>query len=646
MKKFSLRYGQVSPFNTHVTRLAEALCDGFQIRFTRKMPRGAEALCDLEKKIILLPELDPLKLNEVEGQKVYAYSAHERKHARLSSQKTFENCKKIMGDSKKNKKSRSVFHSLLQIIEDCRIEMNENYAQPGDLCDLAFCRQNFCEKIIIDEEFKTKNPIGYVINCLQYNLLTQHENFTFLKLPEVPNSDPIWQEFFDRGWKILQDGRFKLSTQLAQDGCDTTSELALDIEKAWQDLLKNHPMPDPNEEGQEGQEGQEKNGEGTKKNNKNKERKGNPSKGDEKENDSRELYDDVNELFDKMQGKETLEIDLFSKEMEDLMEEHGIRPPSKKTDPNPNREEISRQSNLIGFNIHDREIVALPKEDVFKKVLGNLSPQISHVRDILAVYLKSLTQCHQLRYLRNGKLDPKLFYRTAKGIDSKYVSQRKIHGEDFSVSVSIVVDLSGSMGSVNGWSDSSLSRSALAMQMAILLAEVFNLLEIPFEIVGFNTDEIPGYNRYDYREKKDSGYRSREYINYWIFKSFDDIYTLDETRHRLGSITGTGCNVDHEVIYWAAGRLWVQPTKRKLQIILSDGQPSGYGGNYNGFLDHELKRINEEIVSRGIEQFAFGLQSGCVKNYYRDYLILEKMEDLNREALNMFASYLLKGKTK
>lgn len=645
---FGLRYGSVSPFNSHVTKLAEALCKGFKVRFVKKMPQGAMALCDLEKKEILLPALDPSKLNEVEGQKIYAYSAHERKHAMLSTSEVFNRLTKLVKDSKEKKESRSVLITLTQVIEDCRIEMNKNYSMPGDMEDLSFCRSKFCEELCDNIDLKAKNPIGYIICCFQYKLLSEHPAFSGLgSLPSVPTGNPAWQEMYDIAMKILSDGRFEKALNHGQSHCEVSLNLALDIEAAWQEFIKMNPQQAPNSEGKEDGE----NGEGGNKKGEDGEGEGGKAGNGEGNSDknSGKFYSEVNELYDAMNKSSHMEANAFSDAMDSIMDDHGIldrTEPAEEGKSLPFKVKVKRDSPYLGFNIHDREIIAKPDENVYKKVCEHVGPQIAHVRDMLAVYLKSLTQSNTIRHLRTGKLDQKLFYKTAKGIENKYVFKQHTRGEDFSVAVSIVIDLSGSMGCSAGYAGGRLSPSGLSMQMAILLAEVFNLLEIPFEIVGFNTDSICGYDNYGFNSREDNGFRHREYINYWIFKSFDDNYMAGDTRYRLGSITGRGCNVDHEVIYWAAGRLWRRNTKRKLQIVLSDGQPSGFGGNYNGLLDSELIRVNQEIVASGIEQFAFGLQSTCVKEYYQDYLVLNNIDDLNIEALQMFAKYLLEGKTK
>jgi cobalamin biosynthesis protein CobT len=143
--------------------------------------------------------------------------------------------------------------------------------------------------------------------------------------------------------------------------------------------------------------------------------------------------------------------------------------------------------------------------------------------------------------------------------------------------------------------------------------------------------------------------RTLDIVNRWVFKSFDETYAKAFPRFGSMSVgmntknmdsTGSvgGCNVDHEVILWGASRLWQQLPDRKIQIVLSDGQPSGYGHDYGGLLDRMLCLTNSKIVRSGIEQYCFSIQSDCCRHYYKHWKIINNIEDLNSEALKFLAS--------
>jgi cobalamin biosynthesis protein CobT len=186
-------------------------------------------------------------------------------------------------------------------------------------------------------------------------------------------------------------------------------------------------------------------------------------------------------------------------------------------------------------------------------------------------------------------------------------------------------------------SDGGLARYEMAMQMAIILAEVFQLLKIPFEVTGFNAGYNSNHSNIEYQGNRSVHLRT-EKIYYHIFKAFEDDYSIESVKHCLGAINASGYNVDHEVIRWSAARLHRRKENRKLQIILSDGLPCG-GELY----ENELILVNDNIVKAGIEQFAFGLQCECVSKFYSKYTVLEKMEDLNTMALKIFVDFLEAG---
>jgi hypothetical protein len=161
------------------------------------------------------------------------------------------------------------------------------------------------------------------------------------------------------------------------------------------------------------------------------------------------------------------------------------------------------------------------------------------------------------------------------------------------------------------------------------------------------------------KEASESGCnRTGDIINRWVFKTFDENFLL--VRDRLGACSYEmtnnghgwgyneqhtnekgcvgGCNIDHEVILWGAARLYRQRTDRRIQIVLSDGLPSGYSYDYGGLLPEMLKQVNRKIERSGIEQYAFGCDSNAVSQFYSHYKVISNLEQMNAEALKFLAS--------
>lgn len=654
MNGYKLQFNSVSPFNAHVGRFSEALCRDFKVVFTDNLPMGAGAACDLEDKQLLFPIFDPSKFNEKQAHKMMGYSAHERKHAHLSSTEVTKRIKDLMEECQKTGKSRSLMFQLHQLLEDVRIETNENYALPGDLHDLSFLRAYMAEDMDKKTDQLDENPLGRLSFCVLFTKLQDHPAFNQHRVPMLPNL-PGMKEAFDKAMEILNDGRFDQAKTQTRRGEHVSLDLAIEIEKAWSEIIPQDTQDkskdgkpekgsgegsgdssgQSGEPGEPGDSGDSKPGDSG------------DSKPGESESDSRtpeQKQQDLNDAFDKMQEENEISADQHKVEAVKISLSQGFKQNNsegKKIKAELKHDGINIPPNpgkYVGFNPYDKEVTASPNESIYRATSDRLGSRIQDVRNRLAVHLKALTESMEYPGLRRGKLDQRRMYRTAKGIGSKHVFKKVFPGMEMSTAVSIVIDLSGSMGS----SSRAGSRSELAMQMGILLAEVFNLLNIPFEVVGFNCHTIGSAS--EYVPRGSGSFRTNEYINYWKFKEFDDNYLAGDTRFRLGSITGDGHNIDHEVIRWSAGRLWNRSEKRKLMMVLSDGQPRCCSGTtYNGLIARELKKVAEEIERSGMELFAFGLQSQAVKEYYRNHLVLDNIQDLNESALKVLAEYLTKG---
>ena len=100
-------------------------------------------------------------------------------------------------------------------------------------------------------------------------------------------------------------------------------------------------------------------------------------------------------------------------------------------------------------------------------------------------------------------------------------------------------------------------------------------------------------------------------------------------------------NPDGECIAWAAKRLSMQRKKRKILIVLSDGQPATGDTSY-ALLQSDLRARIQEVSKFGIEVIGIGIETDYVKNFYPDYVILTDAKDLPKQAMNKIAKMLEK----
>lgn len=199
------------------------------------------------------------------------------------------------------------------------------------------------------------------------------------------------------------------------------------------------------------------------------------------------------------------------------------------------------------------------------------------------------------------------------------------------VAVQILVDMSGSMG----------GRMRTAKMATIAMGEALKDLGISFEVTGF-------YSTPDSRvatiarslEDRSRFNRMTERLELHIFKSFDTHSLTGIEKMFVGAQ-----NPDGECVIWAAKRLAERKEKRKILLVLSDGEPAT-GDSNRGILCSDLKNKVKAIQKSGIECIGIGIETDCVKHYYPDFVVLNNVTDLPKKAMKKLSSLITRGATR
>lgn len=204
-----------------------------------------------------------------------------------------------------------------------------------------------------------------------------------------------------------------------------------------------------------------------------------------------------------------------------------------------------------------------------------------------------------------------------------------VKNETNNVAVMIVVDGSGSMH----------HKLPVTKQALIALSESLNDLQIPFEVVGFTS--IPDANmdavsRKEGRAVVGTYNRSRERLEHRIYKRFEsnDLTGIEK-------LDAGGNNCDPESVRWAANRLSQAKQKRKIMIVMSDGQPATGDSNMQ-LLRGALKDSVNKIMASGMEVVGLGIMSDAVSEFYKDNLVIHKIEELPTIAMGKLTKLLTK----
>ena len=219
---------------------------------------------------------------------------------------------------------------------------------------------------------------------------------------------------------------------------------------------------------------------------------------------------------------------------------------------------------------------------------------------------------------RTGKVHNKNLYKvtipSSREFQEKIFKQKKI-SHVLDTAVYVLIDMSGSMGG---------EKMIHAAQAAILLNDAVAKLGVPVEIAGF-TEDYEGPVHY-------------------LFKRFDTKCEGVHLKERIKKGTESmQQNADGDSILYSYGRLRTRKEKKKVLIVLSDGQPAAdRGKGIHGF----TKRIVKEIEKQGVvDIYGIGIMTDSVKQFYKENKVLRDSSQLEEVLLSFVKDKLLTNRS-
>lgn len=199
------------------------------------------------------------------------------------------------------------------------------------------------------------------------------------------------------------------------------------------------------------------------------------------------------------------------------------------------------------------------------------------------------------------------------------------------VAVQLLIDQSGSMA---------YDKIEIARQTALAIGESLNALGIAFEVTGFYTEGNSQLSSMSSRLGSDETARFNRFgerlvLN--VFKRFDS-----PNLNGITKVNSGGSNCDGESVVWAAKRLAQRKEKRKVMLVLSDGQPAVPGSNHE-VLAGDLRRVIRLLPKAGIEVVGFGILTEDVKLFYPEYVVVDDLSKLPTQVMSKVAKILERG---
>jgi nitric oxide reductase activation protein len=183
----------------------------------------------------------------------------------------------------------------------------------------------------------------------------------------------------------------------------------------------------------------------------------------------------------------------------------------------------------------------------------------------------------------NAAVDAMVSLRTGMDYDPRVTMRYVLKRRD--LAVLILLDLSESTNDPVRGTDSTVI--GLTRDAAALLATAVGQIGDPYAIHGFNSD---GRHDVKYYRVKDFGAR------------FDD-----EAKARLAGLAGGYSTRMGAALRHAASHLMQQPQRRKLLLLVTDGEPADVDERDPQVLRYDAKKAVEELRTRGVSTFCLTL---------------------------------------
>lgn len=285
-------------------------------------------------------------------------------------------------------------------------------------------------------------------------------------------------------------------------------------------------------------------------------------------------------------------------------------------------------------------------EEIDKAVAQSTGPLQKDLRRMIAA--RSQARRHPGK--RSGRLHAPNLHRILSGDDRVFF--RKEEAPVLDTAITLLLDCSGSMEG---------ERMKLATETAYAIATVLNRLNVPFECIGFT-------DRYNHPIMKDKEFQ-RELVEADSiakiiravplamprFKTFDERWTHPIQRrfghvfNRRGShdcgipwgSTPEGCGIE-----FAARRLLARGEKRKIMMVMTDGEPCGHIYNPRYPEDGDAyQRHSEEMVKRveasGVDLIGIGIQHSGPTDYYSNSMVINAVDEMPKKLMDLLKKFIV-----
>ncbi len=219
----------------------------------------------------------------------------------------------------------------------------------------------------------------------------------------------------------------------------------------------------------------------------------------------------------------------------------------------------------------------------------------------------------------NAAIDAMIAIRMGEQPNPRITMRNVLKSRD--LSVVLLLDLSESTNEKMAGSDKTVLQ--LTREAATLVSTAIEGIGDPFAVHGFASD-----GRHD--------------VQYYRFKDFNQHFD-DEAKSRLAGMQGGLSTRMGGALRHAGHHLLKQPERRKLILLVTDGEPADIDERDPQHLRHDTKKAVEELYTNGILTYCLTLDPNAdsyVKRIFGEsnYTIIDNVDRLPEKLPTLFAS--------
>ena len=219
----------------------------------------------------------------------------------------------------------------------------------------------------------------------------------------------------------------------------------------------------------------------------------------------------------------------------------------------------------------------------------------------------------------NAAVDAMISIRMGKQPDTRITMRNVIKNRDLAVTV--LLDLSESTNETINGSDKTVLE--LTREAATLVCTAISGIGDPFAVHGFASE-----GRHD--------------VHYYRFKDFRQKFD-NEVKARLDGMKGGLSTRMGAAMRHAGHHLLRQPERRKLLLLVTDGEPADIDERDPQHLRHDTRKAVEELAAKGVLTYCLTLDSNAdayVKRIFgqHHYTIIDHVDRLPEKLPALFAS--------